>query len=75
MFRTINKAGRIGAKEFSPKAVWGVVKDACSKCGLLGVAPHDLRRYTESRTMPNRSDRCYFGVKFRANVLNGFGVV
>ena len=24
--------------------IWGVVKDACAKCDLAGVAPHDLRR-------------------------------
>ena len=28
----------------SPKVIRGVVKDACSKCAMPGVAPHDLRR-------------------------------
>jgi len=31
-------------KDFSPKVIWGVVREAASTCGLLGVAPHDLRR-------------------------------
>ncbi len=44
VFRPINKAGRIGEGAFSPKVIWGVVKTACSKCALDGVAPHDLRR-------------------------------
>ena len=44
IFRAINKAGRIGATGFSPKVIWGVVKQACSACGLANVAPHDLRR-------------------------------
>ena len=44
IFRAINKAGRIAPSEFSPKVIWGVVREAASKCGLLGVAPHDLRR-------------------------------
>jgi integrase len=44
IFRAINKAGRIAATGFSPKVIWGVVKDACSKCEMPGVAPHDLRR-------------------------------
>jgi integrase len=44
VFRAINKVGRIGNNAFSPKVIWGVVKTACSKCGLDGVAPHDLRR-------------------------------
>jgi integrase len=43
-FRAINKAGRIATSGFSPKVIWGVVKSGCSKCGLDGVAPHDLRR-------------------------------
>jgi len=44
IFRAINKAGRIAVNGFSPKVIWGVVKDACSKCAMPGVAPHDLRR-------------------------------
>src|SRR5581483_712410 len=44
IFRAINKAGRIGAHGFSPKVIWGVVKQACSACGLSNAAPHDLRR-------------------------------
>jgi integrase len=42
--RAINKAGRIATSGFSPKVIWGVVKAGYSKCGLDGVAPHDLRR-------------------------------
>lgn len=44
VFRTINKAGRIAANGFSPKVIWGVVKQASARCGLANVAPHDLRR-------------------------------
>jgi len=44
IFRAINKACRIGKIRFSPKVIWGVVKAGCSKCGLDGVAPHDLRK-------------------------------
>jgi hypothetical protein len=32
----------------TPKVIWEIVKQAAQ-------APHDLRRYAESRTMPNRS--------------------
>lgn len=39
IFRAINKAGRIASAGFSPKVIWGVVKDACVACGLAGVAP------------------------------------
>ena len=38
IFRAINKAGRIAGSGFSPKVIWGVVKKACSKCGLANVA-------------------------------------
>jgi integrase len=44
VFRAINKAGRIASGGFSPKVIWGVVKQACGQCGLADVAPHDLRR-------------------------------
>jgi integrase len=44
IFRAINKAGRIGRGAFTPKVIWGVVKTACARCGIGGVAPHDLRR-------------------------------
>jgi site-specific recombinase XerD len=34
----------IATAAFSPKVIWGVVKQACGQCGLTDVAPHDLRR-------------------------------
>jgi integrase len=44
IFRAINKAGRVANNGFSPKVIWTVVKAACLRCELAGVAPHDLRR-------------------------------
>ena len=44
IFRAINKAGRIAARGFSPKVIWGVVKQACLACNLGSVAPHGIRR-------------------------------
>jgi len=44
VFRAINKAGRIAPNGFSPKVIWGVVKQASARCGPTNVAPHDLRR-------------------------------
>jgi integrase len=52
IFRAINKAKRIETSGFSPKVICGVVKARSSKCGLDRVAPHDVRRYAASRTMP-----------------------
>jgi integrase len=44
LFRSINKAARIAPNGFSPKVIWGVVKQASAACGLANIAPHDLRR-------------------------------
>lgn len=43
IFRAINKAGRVATDGFSPKVIWGVVKEACARCGFADVAPHDLQ--------------------------------
>ena len=35
------------------KAVWHIVKESAKRIGVAKLAPHDLRRYTESRIMPH----------------------
>jgi integrase len=74
LFRSINKAGRVWGTGFTPKVMWSIVEDAASNTGLAGVAPHDLRRYAESRTMPSRTgispilgrfEKCARGIVFR----------
>ena len=62
LLRSINKAGRVWGCGFSPKVIWGVVKEKAKICEIPGLAPHDLRRYAESRIMPNRTThppRCW----------------
>ncbi len=44
VFRAINKSGKIAVGGFSPKVIWGIVKQACQACDLGNIAPHDLRR-------------------------------
>jgi site-specific recombinase XerD len=44
LLRSINKAGRIWGNGFSPKVIWGVVKEKAKTCGIQSLAPHDLRR-------------------------------
>jgi integrase len=44
LFRSINKAGRIWGSGFSPKVIWGVVKQKAKDCEIPCLAPHDLRR-------------------------------
>jgi site-specific recombinase XerD len=44
LLRSLNKAGRIWGTGFSPKVIWGVVKQKAKDCGVPSLAPHDLRR-------------------------------
>ena len=44
-------AGTDRSGKSSPKVIWGVVKDACSKCDMPGVASDDLRRYAGCGTV------------------------
>jgi site-specific recombinase XerD len=44
LLRSINKAGRIWGTGFSPKVIWGVVKQKAEDCQIPSLAPHDLRR-------------------------------
>ena len=53
LLRSINKAGRVWGTGFSPKVIWGVVKDKAKDCQIPSLAPHDLRRYAAQKTMPS----------------------
>ena len=44
LLRSINKAGRIWGCGFSPKVIWGMVKETAKICEIPALAPHDLRR-------------------------------
>jgi integrase len=44
LLRSINKAGKAWGVGFSPKVIWGVVKQKAKCCGIPALAPHDLRR-------------------------------
>jgi integrase len=44
LLRSINKAGRVWGTGFSPKVIWGVVKQKAKDCEIQSLAPHDLRR-------------------------------
>jgi integrase len=44
LLRSINKAGRVWGCGFSPKVIWGVVKEKGKICEIPVLAPHDLRR-------------------------------
>jgi integrase len=53
LFRRVSSAGKVWGEAVTEKLVWHVVKEFAAKIGVSKLAPHDLRRYAESRTMPN----------------------
>jgi len=53
LFRRVNKVGRTWGDGMTVKAVWHIVKESARRIGLAKLAPHDLRRYAESRIMPS----------------------
>ncbi len=57
LFRSINKNGVVWGEGLTEKVVWYVVKNFARTVGIEKVAPHDLRRYAESRIMPNARTR------------------
>jgi hypothetical protein len=55
LFRCVCRAGKHWGDGVTERAVWQVVKQYAKKLGFGRLAPHDLRRYAESRTMPNQN--------------------
>jgi len=53
LFRSINKSGTVWGNGLTEKVIWNVVKRFAKAVGIEKVAPHDMRRYAESRIMPN----------------------
>jgi integrase len=53
LFRRVNKVGRTWGDGMTVKAVWHIVKESARSIGVAKLAPHDLRRYAESRIMPS----------------------
>jgi site-specific recombinase XerD len=53
VFRPVNRADRVTGEALGEKVVWQLIKPYAEAAGVPGIAPHDLRRYAESRTMPN----------------------
>jgi hypothetical protein len=64
IFRAVAGQGKVWGSGLSQNVVWYVVRTCCERAGLEHIAPHDLRRYAESRIMPNRdSETSYNSVK------------
>ena len=69
VFRSVNRRGCVTGERLGEKVVWQMLKKYSAEVGVPGVAPHDLRRYAESRTMPNRCEGGPFGVEFVTNAV------
>jgi integrase len=54
VFRRVSKVGRRQEAGVTANVVWYAVKRCARQAGIPHLAPHDLRRYAESRIMPNR---------------------
>jgi site-specific recombinase XerD len=63
LFRRVNKVGRAWGEGITEKAVWHIVKESAKTVGIAKLAPHDLRRYAESRTMPSRCESKAFSAE------------
>src|SRR3984893_6554677 len=57
VLRPVNRADQVQGERMSEKVVWQLLQPYATAAGVPGIAPHDLRRYAESRIMPNRQ-RC-----------------
>src|SRR5437763_554515 len=54
IFRPVSRRDTISGERMSEKDIWQLLRPYAGATGLAGIAPHDLRRYAEFRTMPNR---------------------
>jgi integrase len=61
VFHPVNRGGQSQSTCLSEKVVWQLLQGYAAAAGIPGIAPHDLRRYAESRTMPNRYKGSSFG--------------
>jgi integrase len=53
LFRAVDKVDRSWGSGVTEKVVWWTVLEYARPLGFANLAPHDLRRYAECRTMPN----------------------
>jgi site-specific recombinase XerD len=53
LFRPVDRGDQVRGARMSEKVVWQLLQPYAAKAGVPGIAPHDLRSYAESGTMPN----------------------
>jgi site-specific recombinase XerD len=70
VFRSVNRADHAQGEALSEKVVWQLIKPYAEVAGVPGIAPHDMRRYAESRTMPNQMRGCSLALSCRPNAVH-----
>ena len=53
VFRCVSRKGSVWGNGITEKVVRHIVRDRAKRAGIQQLAPHDCRRYAESRTMPH----------------------
>jgi hypothetical protein len=66
----VKRGDQAQATALNEKVVWQLLQRYTAVAGVPAIAPHDLRSYAESRTMPNRCRGLSFGVELVANAIN-----
>jgi site-specific recombinase XerD len=72
VFWPVDRADQVQGEVLSEKVVWQMLRPYANAAGVPGIAPHDCRRYAESRIMPNDSSRCANG---GAGGCERFGII
>jgi hypothetical protein len=54
VFRPVNHGDQAQEAPLNEKVIWQLLRPYATAAGVFGIAPHDCRRYAESRIMPNR---------------------
>src|SRR5450631_696522 len=53
ILRPVDRGGQVRGEKLSEKVVWQLLRPYAAAAGVPGIAPHDLRSYAESQTMPH----------------------
>jgi hypothetical protein len=61
VFRPVTRGDQVQTAPLSEKVVWQLLQPYAAAAGVLGIAPHDCRRYAECRIMPKRRLDLRFG--------------
>jgi len=73
IFRRVLANGRVGKDALTERAVWQLVREYAAQVGIGELAPHDLRRYAESRITKRGHAKILDCAETRHNESHGVG--